>query len=175
MVRGTVYMMLWYLCSEFQCLWWFGYCLLGGPMFWTYCLAYCGPLLRASVYEFAGPIYYGSVFWMPWILSTEGQCFYVWRFCLLGFGIDRVFDANYWGLCLQAWGPVYLETLFLMPWFLCTEGACFLGLIPYIRFFFACRKFCEKGVNLYIFYFAEVIFCDLKRCIGIFYGTQLRT
>jgi hypothetical protein len=32
---------------------------------------------------------------------------------------------------------------------------------PYIRFFFKCRKFCEKRVNLYIFYFAEVIFCNL--------------
>jgi hypothetical protein len=41
--------------------------------------------------------------------------------------------------------------------------------IPYIRvFFFACRKFCEKRVNLYISYLAEVIFCDLKQYIRIF-------
>jgi hypothetical protein len=47
------------------------------------------------------------------------------------------------------------------------EGLQNLGL-PHIRFFFAFRKFCEKRVNLYISYFAEVIFCDLKRYIGIF-------
>jgi hypothetical protein len=45
----------------------------------------------------------------------------------------------------------------------------------YPGFFFACRKFCEKRVNLYTFYFVEVIFCDLKRYIGICYDTQLRT
>jgi hypothetical protein len=33
---------------------------------------------------------------------------------------------------------------------------------------FACHKFCENRVNLYIFYFAEVIFCDLEQLIGIF-------
>jgi hypothetical protein len=35
--------------------------------------------------------------------------------------------------------------------------------------FFTCRKFCEERVNLCIFYFTEVIFCDLKRYIGICY------
>jgi hypothetical protein len=39
---------------------------------------------------------------------------------------------------------------------------------PYISFFFVCRKFCEKWVNLYIFLFCRIIFGDLKGYIGIF-------